>query len=72
LLQEQYPENIDLREEDWHNDIVWQGETSSCVAWASTDSMFRWHLVKALRLAEKQYLSARFTWMASKETDKFV
>lgn len=60
----------DLRESWWK--IGNQGSTGSCVGWASTDSVLRWHLVKAGRLTKTQLLSIRFTWMASKETDEFV
>jgi C1A family cysteine protease len=43
--------------------------TGSCVGWASADSVIRWHMVKAARLAQDELLSPRFLWMASKETD---
>ena len=71
LLREEFPATVDHRKEEaeW-NDIMWQGDTSSCVGWASTDSVLRWHLIKANRLDKPLSLSARFTWMASKETDK--
>ena len=73
LLQADFPANVDFRkEEEAWNDIVGQGDTGSCVGWASTDSLLRWHLIKANRLDKSQALSARFTWMASKETDKEV
>jgi hypothetical protein len=34
--------------------------------------VLRWHFVKANRFPPDQRLSARFIWMAAKETDKFV
>lgn len=61
------PGSKDLREPWWK--IGDQGQTGSCVGWATADSVVRWHLVKAGRLSKKDLLSPRFTWMASKETD---
>jgi hypothetical protein len=64
------PASKDLREPWWTiND---QGTTGSCVGWASADSVFRWHFVKAGRLNAPDLLSPRFIWMASKETDQFI
>jgi C1A family cysteine protease len=63
------PDQVDLRESWW--EINDQGNTGSCVGWASTDGVLRYHLVKANRLAPKTLLSIRFVWMASKETDIF-
>lgn len=71
LINEHYPESADLSKYDWY-DIVWQGDNSSCTAWTATDSLLRWHLIKADRLDKEQFLSARFTWMAAKETDTIV
>lgn len=70
LIGRDFPESLDLREDWW--DIADQGETSSCVGWASTDGVLRWHLVKANRIQATDKLSVRFTWMAAKETDKNV
>jgi C1A family cysteine protease len=66
----QLPASVDLRADDWWaiND---QETTGSCVGWASTDSVLRYHMVQAMRLAKGDMLSPRFTWMASKETDEF-
>lgn len=65
------PAEKDLREgcEWW--DIGDQGNTGSCVGWASADSVMRWLFVKAGRLAEDHKLSVRFIWMSSKEMDEF-
>jgi C1A family cysteine protease len=64
------PASVDLRRAWWAiND---QGGTGSCVGWASADGVLRYHLVTADRLPKTQRLSARFVWMASKETDEFV
>jgi C1A family cysteine protease len=64
----QLPPTVDLRQPWWT--IGDQGDTGSCVGWASTDGVARYLLVKAGRLDEKTTLSPRFTWMAAKETDE--
>ncbi|WP_428565209.1 MAG: C1 family peptidase [Solidesulfovibrio sp. DCME] len=64
------PPSLDLRTGWW--DIGNQENTGSCVGWASTDGVARYHLVKAAKLPKDGRLSARFTWMASKETDEFT
>lgn len=64
------PASVDLRATWW--DVGDQGQTGSCVGWASTDGVARYHFVKANRLANGARLSPRFTWMASKETDEFT
>jgi hypothetical protein len=64
------PASKDLREAWWK--IGDQGSTGSCVGWACADSVVRWHLVKANRLAKDKLLSPRFVWMASKETDVYI
>ena len=64
------PATKDLREPWWK--IADQASTGSCVGWASTDSVIRWHFVKAKELGKNELLSPRFVWMASKETDEFV
>jgi hypothetical protein len=65
------PRSKDLRDDTWWK-IADQGSTGSCVGWASADSVVRWHLVQAGRLARNEPLSPRFPWMAAKETDQFV
>ena len=61
------PATKDLRATWWKvND---QGSTGSCVGWATADSVVRWHLAKAGRIANADLLSPRFVWMAAKETD---
>lgn len=71
LITKDYPESFDLREEDWWS-VGDQGYTSSCIGWASTDGMLRWHLVKANKIDKNDKLSVRFIWMAAKETDNNV
>ena len=64
------PATKDLRATWWKiND---QGSTGSCVGWATADSVVRWHLAKAGRIANADLLSPRFIWMAAKETDAFT
>jgi hypothetical protein len=65
------PASKDLREPEWWK-IGDQGNTGSCVGWATADSVLRWHFVKANQLQQDQRLSPRFVWMAAKETDQFV
>ncbi len=64
------PESVDLREPWW--DIGDQGNTGSCVGWATADGVVRHQMVKTGKLAKKDHLSPRFVWMASKETDEIV
>jgi C1A family cysteine protease len=64
------PPAVDLRQSWWK--INNQGQTGSCVGWATADGVLRYHLVKAGRLRDKDKLSVRFVWMASKETDEFT
>jgi C1A family cysteine protease len=61
------PASVDLRHPWWS--IHDQEATGSCVGWATADGLVRYHLVRAKRIAEDQLLSARYVWMASKETD---
>jgi hypothetical protein len=63
------PSSKDLRAPWWK--VGDQGATGSCVGWATADSVLRWHFVKAKRITDKEVLSPRFVWMASKETDPF-
>jgi C1A family cysteine protease len=64
------PASKDLRDDAWWR-VGDQGSTGSCVGWAVADSVIRWHLVKARKVAKQDMLSVRFTWMASKEMDEF-
>ena len=65
------PRSKDLRDDTWWK-IGDQGATGAFVGWASADSVVRWHMVQAGRLAKSEPLSPRFPWMAAKETDQFV
>ena len=72
LLDVDPPAAVDLTHgRSWYG-VRDQGETGSCVGWALADSVMRWHLVEQGRLSPRQRLSARFIWMASKETDQFI
>jgi C1A family cysteine protease len=64
------PASKDLRAAWWT--IGNQENTGSCVGWASTDGVMRYHLVQAQKLGRNDLVSPRFTWMASKETDEYV
>lgn len=64
------PASVDLRAAWWN--VGDQEDTGSCVGWASTDGVMRYHLVKAGKLGQKDRVSPRCTWMASKETDNLV
>ncbi|MGH2847964.1 MAG: C1 family peptidase [Thermoleophilaceae bacterium] len=64
------PASKDLRTAWWR--VGNQGGSGSCVGWATADSVLRWHFVKSGRLKQRERLSPRFTWMASKETDQFI
>jgi len=65
------PLAVDLREPSWWT-IGDQLDSGSCVGWGTADSVCRWHFVKAGKLAKDQRLSARYVWMAAKETDVFI
>lgn len=64
------PASVDLRAAWWN--IGNQEDTGSCVGWASTDGVVRYHMVKAGKIGKPGLLSPRCTWMASKETDEFT
>jgi hypothetical protein len=61
------PDALDLREDrPWYS-VGDQEHTGSCIGWALADSVMRWQLVDAGRLPDRERLSPRFIWMASKE-----
>jgi hypothetical protein len=64
------PASKDLRASWWK--IGDQGETGSCVGWASAEGLCRWHFVQAGRLGKNEMLSPRYVWMAAKETDDYT
>lgn len=70
LADTDLPSAVDLRANWWP--IGNQGGTGSCVGWATADSLLRYHFVKAGWIAEGDWPSVRFTWMAAKELDEFT
>jgi len=64
------PASADLRASWWN--IGDQESTGSCVGWACTDGVARYHMVTAGKIPRPGLLSSRFTWMAAKETDEFA
>lgn len=64
------PTSVDLRKAWW--DIGDQGQTGSCVGWATADGVVRYYMVQANKLAKTEKLSPRYVWMASKETDEYT
>jgi hypothetical protein len=68
------PASKDLRAAWWRIDD--QGNTGACVGFATAYGVLRWHYVKAGLLARSQRPSqkpsARFIWMANKETDEIT
>jgi len=69
-LLRRLPKSKDLREPWWRVDD--QGETGACVGFATAYGVLRWHYAKAGRIAKDQKPSARFIWMANKETDEIT
>ncbi|MCA9920825.1 MAG: C1 family peptidase [Anaerolineales bacterium] len=64
------PDSVDLRENWWPVD--YQGDTGACVGFATAYGVLRWHYVKAGWIEKTQKPSARFVWMANKETDEIT
>jgi C1A family cysteine protease len=66
------PLTKDLRADWWK--IRNQGDHGACVGFAIADSLLRWYLVQANRIAKEiiDSPSVRFIWMSSKETDEFT
>lgn len=70
LIPRALPQSVDLRADWW--EIGNQEDTGSCVGWASTDGVARYHMVTGGKMEKPGLLSPRCTWMASKETDEFT
>lgn len=64
------PASKDLREDWW--EINYQGNTGACVGFAAAYGVLRWHYVKADKIQKSTLPSARFIWMANKETDEIT
>jgi hypothetical protein len=61
---------VDLRQDWWK--INQQGKTGACVGFATAYGVLRWHYVKEGMIGKKDLPSARFIWMANKETDEIT
>ena len=66
------PRSKDLREPWWKIDN--QGRTGACVGFATAYGVLRWHYVKKGLISKSinNRPSARFIWMADKETDEIT
>ncbi len=64
------PDSKDLRKSWW--EINSQGRTGACVGFATAYGVLRWHYVKAGLIKKDILPSARFIWMANKETDEIT
>lgn len=64
------PDRTDLRADWWPADN--QGNTGACVGFATAYGVLRWHYVKKKLMRKTQKPSARFIWMANKETDNIT
>jgi hypothetical protein len=64
------PAEVDLRASWWKIDS--QGSTGACVGYATAYGVLRWHYVTGGLLAKSEKPSARFIWMANKETDEIT
>lgn len=64
------PGRKDLRAKWWRVDN--QGSTGACVGFATAYGVLRWHYVQAGLMDKKDRPSARFIWMANKETDEIT
>jgi hypothetical protein len=61
------PKTRDLRARWWTIDN--QGSSGACVGYATAYGVLRYHYVVTGRLKKRERPSARFIWMANKETD---
>jgi hypothetical protein len=64
------PASKDLRASWWKIDS--QGTTGACVGFATAYGVLQWHYVTSGRIKKSQRPSARFIWMANKETDEIT
>jgi len=64
------PPAKDLRAAWWKIDN--QGRTGACVGYSAAYGVLRWHYVKENLIDKKTRPSARFIWMANKETDEIT
>lgn len=64
------PPSKDLRANWWK--INNQGSTGACVGYATAYGVLRWHYFKEGKIGKTDLPSARFIWMANKETDEIT
>jgi hypothetical protein len=64
------PTSRDLRSTWWK--INNQGSTGACVGFATAYGVLWWHYVNARKIKRTELPSARFIWMANKETDEIT
>ncbi len=64
------PPTKDLRARWWRIDN--QGNTGACVGYSTAYGVLRWHYVKDNLMTQRDKPSARFIWMANKETDNLT
>jgi len=64
------PSKVDLRRSWWN--VGNQGNTGSCVGWATASGLLRYHFTKARKIKPGEKISVRFIWMASKEMDEYA
>jgi len=69
-LRKVLPTSRDLRSTWWR--INNQGSTGACVGFATAYGVLRWHYVNARKIKRTELPSARFIWMANKETDEIT
>jgi len=61
---------VDLREDWWTIDD--QKDSGACTGYAAAYGVLRWHFYKKGMITKYQKPSARFLWMANKETDSIT
>lgn len=64
------PSSKDLRAAWWKIDN--QGQTGACVGYSTAYGVLRWHYVNDRKIKRTEKPSARFIWMANKETDQIT
>lgn len=64
------PETVDMRASWWEVDD--QGHTGACVGYSSAYGVLRWYYVNKGIMDKTDKPSARFIWMANKETDEIT
>ncbi len=68
--ESEIPSSVDLREDWW--EVKNQGKTGACVGYSTAYGVLKWHYVRKGIISESDLPSARFIWMANKETDEIT